>query len=346
MNILVEMSSHEKKEKKRFSTIRVVGLYTLFGAFWIIFSDNILRLLSPNPQTYQYLQTYKGLFYVIATAVLLLGLVKREFHLRDVMQSRLEEALEIQERLRQELHHRVKNNLQLVQSMLSLQRNELRNSGEALDAEDLLRRVSMRVQVPTLFHQKVLTLDDESLIRLDSYLEEIAAQYSMEYEEELSGHSIRTELEEMAVQVSRAVPVGVIVSELLMNAALHAFPGKDSLSKAAARSAHDSSRQIVAPPVYNSVSEGGPEVSLKGRNQGGLLVLKVEDNGVGFDRESLKKGLGYTLIEAMLRQLDGEIRYGFEGKTVVELRIPPQPPHSQHSTHSSQSRHSLQRQEV
>jgi two-component sensor histidine kinase len=61
---------------------------------------------------------------------------------------------------------------------------------------------------------------------------------------------------------------------------------------------------------------------------------------------SLKKGLGYTLIEAMLRQLDGEIRYGFEGKTVVELRIPPQPPHSQHSTHSSQSRHSLQRQEV
>jgi ABC-type anion transport system duplicated permease subunit len=125
-------------------------LYTLFGAFWIIFSDNILRLLSPNPQTYQYLQTYKGLFYVIATAVLLLGLVKREFHLRDVMQSRLEEALEIQERLRQELHHRVKNNLQLVQSMLSLQRNELEERTwvypHRSDAQAARRRDSLRLR--------------------------------------------------------------------------------------------------------------------------------------------------------------------------------------------------------
>jgi len=293
MIIVNVMSTNEKREKKRFSTFRIVGGYLLFGVLWIIFSDNVLMMISPNPQFYQELQTYKGLFYVVATAVLLLGLVKREFRIRDAIQIQLENSLEIRAELSRELHHRVKNNLQLIRSLLNLQREKVRASKKPPEANELLKHVAMRIMVPTLFHQKIHSLHEKSLVPLDFYLGEIVSQFNREYETELSEQSIRTELAQMSVRANQAVPIGVIVSELLMNVVLHGFPQGNNV----------------------------PEVLVRGQERSGFLVLSVEDNGVGFDQDTIRKGLGYTLIDAMLTQLDGEIRFSSDHKNLVEITI-------------------------
>lgn len=296
------MYPKEKREIKRFSTFRIVGGYLLFGVLWIVFSDNVLMMVSPTLNSYQHLQTYKGLFYVIATAFLLLGLVKREFRFRDAMETRLKQSLTAQEELSRELHHRVKNNLQLMQSLLNLQREKVRSSGRQSDANELLRRVSMRMQVPALFHQKIYALHEESIIPLKSYIEEIVGQFNTEYRTELSEQLIRTDLDRMSVKANRAVPIGVIVGELLMNVVNHAF----SVGKA--------SSGVL------------PEVVVRGRvfnreRMDESLVLSVEDNGAGFDHDHMRKGLGYALIETMLRQVDGDIQFLSEGKNVVEITI-------------------------
>lgn len=266
----------------------------MFGVLWIIFSDRILGIVITDPHAYQNFQTYKGLFYVLATALFLLLLVRREFLIRDRVERALKASLKKESELSRELHHRVKNNLQLVRSLLNLQREVVRTGDHGVEVDELLRRLSIRILIPSLFHQKIFEMQNNSIVDLGSYLLEIVGTYRMEYNLKCEACSFRIDFEKMPIQASRAVSAGIIVSELLLNVVNHAAPAPGEKL----------------------------EVALKGRNENGLLRIVVQDNGTEYNLENQKKGLGFTLIEAMIQQLKGDLRIESDGKTRVEISIP------------------------
>src|SRR6056297_3954432 len=175
---------------KQASALRIVLIYLVFGGVWIFFSDRILLGIAPDVENYLLLQTYKGWLFVFCTAILLYLLSVREFHVRDKVTEDLASSVLEKDELMRELHHRVKNNLQLILSLINLQRN---NKELDLLSRDMLQHLYMRVQSIAVFHEKVYRLELYSRIPLADYIREIVNGVYYEYSEALD--RIRIELD-------------------------------------------------------------------------------------------------------------------------------------------------------
>jgi len=276
---------------RRISALRIVLIYLLFGGLWIFFSDRILLGLAPDVENYLLLQTYKGWFFVFCTAILLYLLSVREFHVRDKVTEDLAGSVLEKDELMRELHHRVKNNLQLILSLMNLQRN---NKELDLLSRDMLQHLYMRVQSIAVFHEKVYRLELYSRIPLADYIREIVNGAYYEYSEALDRIRIELDLKNREVTVEKALPLGIILNELLLNCIIHAFPD--------------------TPPdtavIKIELTEEGPDT-----------MLVVEDNGQGYAENVQHEGLGYTLIHSLLKQIDGEVEVQHTEGTRVVLRV-------------------------
>ncbi|MDX3883763.1 sensor histidine kinase [Edaphosphingomonas haloaromaticamans] len=190
---------------------------------------------------------------------------------------------ELQERQRlmaQEISHRVKNSLSLVAALLSMQ---------ARDAEDeASRKVLMdaysRVQTIADVHAHLWRQSDSSITNIGAFLEELClrlAETAPEHEISFAGGRIM-------VPTDRAIPLGLMLNELVTNALKYAYP-------------HGKGGPIAV--VLHDRTEGGPE--------SGRVVLEVADRGVGlpegFDIHARGQSLGMRLIANIARQLDATV---------------------------------------
>lgn len=271
--------------------MRLVLIYLVFGGVWIFFSDRILLQLAPDVQNYLLLQTYKGWLFVFCTALLLYFLSVREFHVRDKVTEDLASSVLEKDELMRELHHRVKNNLQLILSLMNLQRN---NKELDLLSRDMLQQLYMRVHSIAVFHEKVYRLKLYSNIPLADYIREIVNSAYYEYSEALDHIRIELNLSDREVTVERALPLGIILNELLLNCIIHAFPDE---------------------PPDDAV------ITIELTDEGTDTMLVVEDNGQGYAANAQHEGLGYTLIHSLLKQIDGEIEVHHTAGTRVVLRV-------------------------
>jgi len=269
----------------------MVLIYLLFGGVWIFFSDRILLQLAPDVQNYLLLQTYKGWLFVFCTALLLYFLSVREFHVRDKVTEDLASSVLEKDELMRELHHRVKNNLQLILSLINLQRN---NKEIDLLSRDILQQLYMRVHSIAVFHEKVYRLELYRNIPLADYIREIVNSAYYEYSEALDRIRIELDLSDREVTVERALPLGIILNELLLNCIIHAFPEE---------------------PPDDAV------IKVKLTDEGTNTLLIVEDNGQGYAANVQHEGLGYTLIHSLLKQIDGELEIQHTAGTRVVLRV-------------------------
>ncbi|MFO7731037.1 MAG: sensor histidine kinase [Spirochaetia bacterium] len=277
---------------KQASALRLVFIYLVFGGLWIFFSDRILLGLAPDVENYLLLQTYKGWLFVFCTALLLYLLSVHEFHVRDRVTEDLASSVLEKDELMRELHHRVKNNLQLIMSLMNLQRN---NKEIDLLSRDILQQLYMRVHSIAVFHEKVYRLELYSKIPLADYIREIVDSAYYEYSETLSRIRLELELEDREVTVEKALPLGIIVNELLLNCITHAFSEE--------------------PP-----DDAVIRIMLVG--EGSYDKLLVEDNGQGYaENVEHEEGLGYTLIHSLLKQIDGELEVQHTAGTRVVLRV-------------------------
>jgi len=276
---------------RRISALRIVLIYLLFGGLWIFFSDRILLGLAPDVENYLLLQTYKGWLFVFCTAILLYLLSVREFHVRDKVTEDLASSVLEKDELMRELHHRVKNNLQLILSLINLQRN---NKEIDLLSRDILQQLYMRVHSIAVFHEKVYRLELYRNIPLADYIREIVNSAYYEYSEALDRIRIELDLSDREVTVERALPLGIILNELLLNCIIHAFPEE---------------------PPDDAV------IKVKLTDEGTNTLLIVEDNGQGYAANVQHEGLGYTLIHSLLKQIDGELEIQHTAGTRVVLRV-------------------------
>lgn len=211
---------------------------------------------------------------------------------------RVNEALEasVQEKevLLREIHHRVKNNLQVIHSLLYLQASAIQDQG-CLSALEAFRESRDRVKAMATIHDRLYRSANLSSIDFEDYLQVLIADLLGVYG---GGGKVRVDLiaEKIHLRIDQAIPCGLIVNELVTNSLKHAFPPG---------------------------GEGWIQVTLRSRGKD-LVELAVRDNGkgIGVD-EALKTDLtlGLQLVQDLVDQLGGEMLLGAEQGSRFTIRF-------------------------
>ena len=145
------MDKKIKKNQTSTSPLRVVFIYTVFAVSWILLSDYLLSLIISDSSAMLLAQNLKGVFFVLITAILLSVLIRSEMKIRDEYEKKLQKNAEEKEILLREVHHRVRNNTQLLDSLINIQQNLVSNE----DTKMALTKVLNKVRALSLVHSSV-----------------------------------------------------------------------------------------------------------------------------------------------------------------------------------------------
>ena len=208
-------------------------------------------------------------------------------------QERIQAALREKEILLGEIHHRVKNNLQIVYSLLDLQSSRIADQA----ALDMLRDSRSRIQSMALIHQTLHGSNDFSKVDFARFVETLLPNLIVSYGIDVNRITIGVDVEPVRLPIDAAVPCGLVVNELITNALKHAFRDRDrgEIRIALARQAADE------------------------------ILLSVSDDGIGlpdnFDPERTET-LGLRLVSLLAGQLDGAVSIHRSGPTRFSMRFP------------------------
>lgn len=194
--------------------------------------------------------------------------------------------------LLKEIHHRVKNNLQVVSSLLTLQSKYVDDSS-ALDA---INTGKSRVQSMSILHRNLYQNENLKNIKIKPYFEDLIQNLVSTYKLGEKEISIRKEVDDIELDVDTVIPIGLISNELISNALKYAFVGKD---------------------------KGEIDITLKGSN--GKLLLVVKDDGIGLPFTEIpkrSKTLGMQLIHSFAKKLEAEIQIDNISGTEISFEIP------------------------
>jgi two-component sensor histidine kinase len=204
----------------------------------------------------------------------------------------LREAIETREAMMREIHHRVKNNLQIVTSLLNLQAKAVQ--GES--AQRAFNDIQTRVRALALVHRYLYESEDLQSVNLGAFLKELAASLQLSYGISQQQVAIEVEADEVWDVSDRAVPLALFMTETMSNALKHAFPqGRQGVIRIVLKAGKDS-----------------------------LVRFSVEDNGIGLtEAQAAAQGpqasLGMSLIKAFARQVDGKLTISGPPGTVVTI---------------------------
>lgn len=207
--------------------------------------------------------------------------------------SQIDKALHEREVLLKEVHHRVKNSLQIISSLLNLQELQLTDP----NAIKALQESKSRIQSIALMHQNLYQQDaDLGKVNIQSYLRDILELQQKAFSSPEKKVNCMFNVMPSELDIDRSVPLGLIASEVINNAFKHAF--------------------VVIPE---------PQLIVRTTHEIGKFVLEVIDNGPGLESTSAEKGqsLGLEIVEALTLQLEGQFVLESRGEgTVFRLEFP------------------------
>ncbi len=191
-----------------------------------------------------------------------------------------------------EIHHRIKNNLQVISSLIYLQSMYV----EGEEVKELFRESQNRVRSMALIHEKLYQTRDSSGFSFAEYIRELADNLLNSYSVSAVPVSLEIDAEDIVLNMDTAVPVGLIVNELVTNSLKHAFTGKS-----------EGRISITLRRLKNGEKASGA---------GGALQLVVADDGRGFPAKvdfRTTRSLGLQLVCTLTDQLEGTIDLCREG---------------------------------
>ena len=205
----------------------------------------------------------------------------------------IEQALTEKEALLREIHHRVKNNLQIISSLLSLQERRIQGA----EGKQVVQESRNRVQSIALIHQNLYQQENLSRIHMEPYLTQLSEQIRRSFDLGQREIDIQLEVDPVELDVDSAIPLGLITNELLTNALKYAF---------------------------TEAERGRIEVSFtkKGDDQ---WLLRVHDDGVGIPQKKLVAdgdAFGMKLIRTFAQKLQSTLQIDTQMGTAISLRIP------------------------
>ncbi|GAB3510792.1 hypothetical protein GCM10027341_49620 [Spirosoma knui] len=199
-----------------------------------------------------------------------------------------------------ELHHRVKNNLAIVSSLLKLQSNRLDDE----NAVQAVRVGQQRVEAMSLIHQRLYQTDSVTTVNMREYLADLAESLMLAYNYQPSEFDLQLNIEQQDMDVDMAMPLGLIVNELVTNAFKYAYTNVVS------------QRPLLRIDLRRQTSAPQP-----------TIILEVQDNGPGIDqadwqRKGAKASFGKRLIASLSEQLEGEFELLKQNGTLFRLQMP------------------------
>jgi PAS domain S-box-containing protein len=203
--------------------------------------------------------------------------------IRDITERKLAEeqilsALKEKEILLKEIHHRVKNNLQVVASMLHLQAGYIKDR----EARILFEESQKRVESMAILHEKLYRSKDLARIDFREYVVDLAGNLLTLNTDKASRIEMKVDIEGVILDINNSIPCGLIINELASNALAHAFPDG---------------------------RKGRIDISMRS-GSGGRIGLTVRDNGTGFPEDidfRNTASLGMQLVTSLVKQLGGLI---------------------------------------
>ncbi len=197
-------------------------------------------------------------------------------------------SAEEKEVLLKEIHHRVKNNLQIIESLLSLQEQTKGNR----KPEELLKVSQDRIHAISAIHDKLYQSSNLKEINFKSYIVDLIEHFSTSYSVE--NLRFQTNVEEVDLDLDQLIPCGLIVNELVTNSIKYAFEKSEY-----------------------------PTIEIKGEKTEGMYHLRIADNGCGFDEQSNSHSIGLRLVKSLVQQINGSIeRLSMKG-TAYQISFTP-----------------------
>jgi len=268
---------------------KVTLAYAVVAAAWILLSDTLVEILPTGVAT-RTLQSMKGLLFVAVTSLALFSVLKRVFGSLEEKNSALKEERRELEVTLQELHHRVKNNLQLMNSIFALQ---ARGESEEVARRTLLR-AQQRVFSIALVHELAYQEDKLEFLAMNHFVRELVANLPEEEHEKPHRPAPRVAVEPFALDVTSAVPLGIILQELVTNAWTHG---------------------------RGEGEQGYLDISLT--KAADVVTLTVTDSGAGSAAELLEsEKTGYVIIHTLVEQLEGTLSVDRSNGIRVTLHFP------------------------
>ena len=193
-----------------------------------------------------------------------------------------------------ELHHRVKNNLQIVSSLLSLQTYKVQDEEALL----VLKESQQRVQAMSFIHQRLYKTESLTAVNMKEYLTDLAESLVSSYGFNRDDFDLHITVDKEMLDIDKALPIGLIINELVTNALKYAYTG------------------IIRPALYITLTD-----------EDAKLVCAVKDNGIGIDEQQWKQkknSFGKQLITALCKQLRAQQTMVVSEGTRFTITIPKQ----------------------
>jgi PAS domain S-box-containing protein len=216
-------------------------------------------------------------------------LIAMDITQRKIAEENIKASLREKEVLIQEIHHRVKNNMQIISSLINLQANRL----DDVETKTALKESQNRIKSMALVHEKLYQSEDLSHINFADYVKSMVRGlfYSYNVEEQVK---VLLDVDEVQLNIETAVPCGLIISELVSNSLKYAFP------------------------------TGIGEIQISLRKQEDEYELIIGDDGVGFPEEldyQKTESLGLQLVNTLVNQVDGVIELDRSNGTEFKIRF-------------------------
>ncbi len=257
----------------------------------------IERLNNESLESKELLEARTRLLLVAIPSVFLIAILSIVLYNRFRKTSRLMEEVSNQnsllsqknaekEVLLKEIHHRVKNNLQMVSSLISMQKRRSFGNGNTDGALDLTQN---RVKVIALIHEQLYKSEDVSRINLKTYVPQLV-DLIKETGNIDNGPAIIIDIDQGMADLDTSVSVGMIIHELVTNSLKHAFNGNN-----------------------------GPEIHIRVYVSNGQMNIEIKDNGKGSD--SFQAGFGFSLINSIISSHNGKMKIESENGFCVQITL-------------------------
>ncbi len=249
---------------------------------------------------------YKSWWFIIINLLFLILIIaliiqyrtkiikKQNEKLESIVEDRtfeLKLSLSEQIALMQEIHHRVKNNLQSVGAIIQMQIQATKNESNKAVLKDTYRRINSM----TMVHEMLLNKEKIEYIDLNNYINELIVELNKLFLDITTPIKFKLDVEPVKFNINNCVALGMITSEIISNAIKHAFKG-------------------IEFPVIN--------ITLKYAKEEKMIYYCIWDNGVGINQEQKTLGIGIRLIDIFSRQLEGNYEYQNNNGIKYTFKIP------------------------
>jgi PAS domain S-box-containing protein len=281
------------KDKERIPVEVSARLFDLRGKQTVL---AIIRDITERKKAELQLQRYnvdleKGIAERTASLHMTTDMLQNEVLQHEIAEKKIQESLDEKSVLLKEIHHRVKNNLQIIASMLNLQSRYITDE-KTLQA---IKDSQSRVKAMALVHEKLYRSSDISKIDLGDYVKFLGNSLFQFFDMKGKGIKFTTDIPEVFIDINTAIPLGLMINELISNSLKYAFPGG---------------------------REG--DISVTVQRQDHTLTILFKDNGAGIPQDfdwRNARSLGLRLVISLVEQLNGTIELDRSAGTAFTIVV-------------------------